>query len=145
MSSPLSEFVAITFTATTDTPAAALPLDGKTFYFPPEYLAAIGSGPGNPGVINAAGQKIRGWLDTTTPAALKWVMTSELSAALVAQIDAIPGGSGWVRAASRTLYLGQGRDLVRLYSVPAADVVALLNALYDAASANRDAQLAAGG
>lgn len=145
MTSPLADFVSITFQSTADTPTAALPLNGLTFYFPPEYLIAIGSGPTSPGAINAGGQKVRGYLDATVPAALKWVMTGEFPAAVVAQVDAIPGGLGWVRAASRTTYLTQGRDLVRLYGVPAADVVALFGALYNAARLNRDAQVAAGG
>jgi hypothetical protein len=142
VTSPLGDFVAITFQSTPDTPAAALPLTGLTFYFPPEYLSAIGSGPTNPGVIKAAGQRIRGYLDATNPASLTWVMTNELSAALQAQVDAIPGEGGWARPASRALYIGQGRDLVRIHGVPAADVVALFAALYTAAALNRDAQLA---
>jgi hypothetical protein len=145
MTSPLGDFVQITFQATADTPTGAQALDGLTFYFPPEYLTAIGSGPTSPGTINAGGQRIRGYLDSTVPTAPKWVMTGELPAALLAQVDAIPGGSGWVRPASRTLYINQGRDLVRLYGVPPADVVALFAALYNAARLNRDAQIAAGG
>lgn len=143
VTSSLADFVTITFVATADTPAAAQPLDGLTFYFPPEYLTEIGSGAGNPGVISAGGQRIRGWLDTTTPDAFKWVMTNELSAVLQAQVDAIPGVQGWIRPQSRTLYINQGRDLVRLYGVSAADVVALFAALYNAAALNRDAQIAA--
>lgn len=146
MTSPLTDFVLITFRATADTPTAALPLDGQTFYFPPEYLASIGSGAANPGVITAGSTKVRGYLDTTTtPGTRTWVMTNELPTAVVAQVDAIPGGLGWVRPASRTLYINQGRDLVRLYGVPAADVVTLFGALYNAARLNRDAQVAAGG
>lgn len=145
MTSPLTDFVTITFQATADTPAGAQVLDGKTVLFPPEYLAAAGSGPTNPGVITAGGQKIRGYLDTTIATNMRWVMTGELSAALVAQIDAIPGVGGWARPASRTLYIGEGRELVRLYGVPAADAVTVLNALYSAAVANRGAQIAAGG
>lgn len=145
MTSPLSGFVMVTFQKTPDTPAAALPLDGQSFYFPPEYLTAIGSGPTSPGAINAATQRVRGYLDASVPTALKWVMTGEFPAAVVAQVDAFPGPDGWTRPASRTLFLAQGRDLVRLYGVPAADVVALFGALYNAARLNRDAQIAAGG
>lgn len=145
MTSPLSSFVMVTFQATPDTPTAALPLDGQTFYFPPEYLTSIGSGPTNPGSIQAGNQRVRGYLDSTVPTALKWVMTNELSAALMAQVDAIPGGLGWVRPASRALYISQGRDLVRLYGVTPADTVTLFGALYNAARLNRDAQVAAGG
>lgn len=145
MSSPLGDFVPITFQSTPDTPPAAQALNGLTFYFPPEYLTAIGSGPTSPGAINAGSQRVRGYLDSTVPAALKWVMTGEFPAAVVAQVDAIPGVDGWNRPASRTLYLNQGRDLVRLYGVPAAEVIALFGALYNAARLNRDAQIAAGG
>jgi hypothetical protein len=145
VTSPLGDFVQITFVATADTPVAAQALDGLTFYFPPEYLTALGSGPGNPGVINAGGQKIRGHLDVTVPTARKWVMTNEFPAAVQAQVDDIPGGLGWVRPASRTLYMNQGRDLVRLYGVPVPDVIALFGALYNAARLNRDQQVAMGG
>lgn len=145
MTSPLGDFVPITFQSTADTPTAAQPLNGLTYYFPPEYLTAIGSGAGSPGVINAGGQKIRGWLDATDPANRKWVMTNEMSAANVAQVDAIPGGLGWVRPASRTLFINQGRDLVRLYGVPVPDVIALFSALYNAARLNRDQQITMGG
>lgn len=72
-------------------------------------------------------------------------MTNELPAAVQAQVDAVPGGLGWVRPASRAAYIAAGRDLVRLYAVPVPDVIALFGALYTAAALNRDAQLAAGG
>lgn len=141
MTSALGDFVPITFQATADTPPAAQALNGLTFYFPPEYLTAIGSGPTSPGFINAGSQRIRGYLDASVPTATKWVMTGEFPAAVVAQLDAIPGPDGWTRPASRALYLNQGRDLVRLYGVPVADVVALFTALYNAARLNRDAQV----
>lgn len=141
MSSPLSSFVTITFQATADTPPAALPLDGHVFYFPPEYVAGLGSGPTNPGVI----QGVRGYLDNTDPANLKWVMTNELTATQRAQLDAIPGGLGWVDQAARTTYINAGRALRRDYAVPGPDILTLLDTLYDAAAANRNAQIAAGG
>lgn len=145
MTSPLTDFVGITFQSTADTPASALPLHGLTFYFPPEYLVAIGSGAGNPGTINAGSQRIRGYLDNTVPTALKWVMTNELSAAQQAQVDAIPGGLGWVRPESKATYITIGRDLIRLYGAPSATVISAFGQLYQAARLNRDAQIAAGG
>lgn len=145
MSSPLGDFVMIRFQATADTPQAAQALHDQVFYFPPEYLTAIGSGAGNPGVITAAGQKIRGYLDSTNPTDRRWVMTNEMPPAAQAQVDAIPGGLGWVRPASRTLYVNQGRALIAQYGVPVPDVIALWTALYRAAALNRDAQIEAGG
>lgn len=148
MTSPLSSFVPITFRAVAgETPSAALPLDGQTFQFPPEYLAALGSGPGNPGEIVAGSQRVRGYLQVTTgpPLVREWMMTNELTAAVRAQIDAIPGGLGWVDQTARATYVQSGRDLRRVYGAAAPDVITLFATLYGAAATNRNAQIAAGG
>ncbi len=148
MSSPLASFVPIIFRAVAgETPTAALPLDGLTFYFPPEYLSAIGSGPGNPGEIVAGSQHVRGYLQVTTgpPIVREWMMTNELPAAVRAQLDAIPGGSGWVSTSARDNFVQQGRDLRKNFGLPAPDVVALFTSLYGSAVTNRNAQIAAGG
>lgn len=141
MTSPLASFIMIKFQATPDTPAAAQPLDGLTFHFPPEYLAGLGSGPTNPGAIKG----VRGYLDEPTPGDRRWVMTGELTAAQRAAIDAIPGGLGWVDQAARTTYIDRGRQLRRDYAVPGPDLHIILDTLYDAAATNRNAQIAAGG
>jgi hypothetical protein len=148
VSSPLNQFVPITFRAVAgETPAGALPLDGLTFYFPPEYLTAIGSGPGNPGQITAGSQTVRGYLQITTgpPLAREWMMTNELTAAVRAQIAAIPGGLGWVNQPSLDTFVQLGRNVRRDYGAAAPDIVTLFGALYSAAVANRNAQIAAGG
>jgi len=148
MSSPLNSFVPIVFRAVAgETPAAALALDGLTFYFPPEYLSAIGSGAGNPGEIVAGSQHVRGWLQVTTgpPLVREWMMTNELPAAVRAQLDAIPGGLGWVSQPARDSFIQLGRDLRKNFAMTAPDVVALFTALYADAVTNRNAQIAAGG
>jgi hypothetical protein len=148
VTSPLASFVPITFRAVSgETPTAALPLDGSTFYFPPEYLTAIGSGAGNPGQIVAGSQSVRGYLQITAgpPIVREWMMTNELTAAVRAQVDAIPGGLGWVDQNARATVIQSGRDLRRLYGITAPDLVALLGTLYAAIVSNRNAQIAAGG
>ena len=141
MTSPLTSFVPITFTATPDTPAAYMQLNGLTFYFPPEYIPAIGSGPTNPGTIQAGPHAVKGYLEVVSPTVRRWHMTGDLPTAVMNQINDIPGGSGWLVPASKQMYIFRGTQLAEL-GVAIPDIIAAWNDLYDAAATNRDAQLA---
>lgn len=132
MTSPISSFVGVVFTADADTPPESLPYDGKTFLVPPEYLAAIGSGPGNPGVLIG----IRGYHIAAGPTGHVWLMTAPVSNAVRDGILAIPGGHAWTVPASLTTFRNVAVTLIKDFGVPAPSVVTQLTALYNAAVTN---------
>lgn len=150
MTSSLDSFVMVTFRVAADTPPADATLNGQTFYFPPEYLPEIGSGPGSPGVIVATvlvggvptRREVKGYMQVTAGPTYEWLMTSGLSSTAIAQLDAI---TTWVDPAARAVYLDWARTMRRDWGAPPAGIRDALTALYNAAAANRDAQHAGGG
>jgi len=140
MTSPLGQFVMVTFRAAADTPAGQLPLDGQVFYFPPEYLSSVGSGPSSAGVIHAGGADIKGYMNVTAGPIYEWVMTSGLSAAALTVLNGIPPPPGWVDQTARQTYLTWGRTMRRDWGAPMQGISDALTALYNAAVANKIAQ-----
>lgn len=133
MTSPLTSFVDVTFVAIAETPTANLQYDGKMFWFPPEYLSAIGSGPTNPNYIMG----VRGYMQTNaTTGRREWVMTNLLDQATRDAIRDIPGGLGWVNTNARQVYRDQARRMITSWNVPTADIVNIEKLLYDAAVLN---------
>jgi hypothetical protein len=132
MTSPISSFVGVVFTADADTPAESLPYDGKTFLVPPEYLTAIGSGPGNPGILIG----IRGYHVAAGPTGHQWLMTAPVNNAVRDAILAIPGVHSWTVQASFVAFRNAAVTLIRDFGVPAPTVVTALTNLYSAAVTN---------
>lgn len=146
MTSPLANFVTITFVLGEGAPVEVQPLDGQVFHFPPEYLTGLGSGAGDPGKIRG----VRGYLDNSNQNDLKWVMTGPITNTTRTNILAIPGGLGWVDNTGNAgtplrVFTAQMARLFNDFNVPGPDVLDMSNKMYDAASANRNAQIAAGG
>lgn len=150
MTSPLSSFVTITFVNDGDAPTEVAGLAGTTFRFPPEYLAGLGSGAGNPGVIpGGAVGPVRGYLRPEAGGALSWVMTTEITAAQRTAILAIPGGLGWVDQSGAAgtplrVVVNVGRALVQA-GLAGPDVLDAMTKLVRAGQNNRNAQIVAGG
>lgn len=149
MTSPLSDFVMLTFINEGDAPPEAAAFAGTTFLLPPEYLTAIGSGSSSIGYIPNGSVKVRGWHRVETNGSHSWVMTSELSAAQRTAILAVPVG-GWV---DQTLTTGTplriahnvARALRQNTTLAGADILDVLTKLVRAGASNRDAQIAGGG
>lgn len=151
MTSPLSDFITLTFVDEGERdPQVPASLVGKTFLLPPEYLASLGSGPTNPGAIPYSPTiVVRGYLRTEPDGTHSWVMTGEITNAQRAALLGIPGGLGWIDQSLTAgtplrIYYNVGRQL-RQAGISGPDILNALNALYDAAAANRNAQIAAGG
>lgn len=159
MTAPLASFMWLELVAVSDTPPELVALGGRQLGLPPEYVTQLGSGPGNPGTLfPGSPQPIRGYHQVGGTTGHQWVMTGALGQAALQVIDAIPvdqtlpGSPGWMpvqatlldgsSASVRQVYVVTGRRLVTDYSLPLPDVRTVLNNLYVAARANRDAQRA---
>ena len=129
--SQLADFVPVTFVANADTPPEAIQFDGKTFLLSPEYLSAVGSGPGNPGVIKG----VRGYL-TGTPGAQQFIMIGGIPNAARDALLAIPGAHSWTVQASFTTYRNTAIVLNRDYGVPIPTIITALTNMYNAAVTN---------
>lgn len=139
MTSPLGSFVAIRLTATVNTPPEQTVYDGRILYLPPEYLTALGSGPGNPGALVFGDVTIRGWQEASGPTGHQWYMEPPFTASVRTAFNAIPGAPGWKSPTSRTTYRSAILALMDApYSMPAADAVTLMTNLYAAAVADHD-------
>lgn len=134
MTSPLGTFVDVMLVADADTPAESQPFAGQHLWLPPEYLTAVGSGPSNPGYLLG----IRGYMRTASTGQREWLMTNVLSPTTVAAVRDIPGGLGWVDTTARQVYRQQARRLIEA-GMAQADTVDVLQRLYNAAVANRNA------
>jgi hypothetical protein len=132
--SPLTDFIGIQFVLDPagSTPPAAVQFAGMTFWFPPEYQTKLGSGAGNPGVIDG----VRGYTQVGGPTGLQWVMISSITGAVRDQFLALPGGSGWVSTAARNIFRNVALQLIETYNIPAPSVLTALTNLYNAAVAN---------
>jgi hypothetical protein len=132
--SPLDTWVAVQFVKNQFTPPDYLKYNGRIYAVPPEYMTAIGSGQDNPGVLVG----VRGYLQDGGPTGKQWVMAPAFPPAILAAFDAIPGAHGWLSASAYTEYATLGLRLVETYHVDAADALAALQALYNAAVDNAE-------
>lgn len=130
--SNIDQWVGIQFVADADTPADATQWDQKIFLVAPEYMANIGSGPSNPGVLMG----VRGYHVTGGPTGHQWLMTGPVTNAVRDQIGQIPGAQGWLAPGTRATYRQAAAQLIRQHGVPAPDVISILTDLYNAAAAN---------
>ena len=123
---------------------------GKTFEFPPEYLAALGSGPSSPGYIPDGTAKVRGYLRTESNGSHSWVMTSEITPTQKTAILAMPGGLGWIDQSMAVgsplrIAITVARTLVTNTNISGPDLADAMTKLIRAGAANRDQQVASGG
>jgi hypothetical protein len=129
-------WVAIKFVVAADgsTPAdVATKYGGKVFLIDPATMGEIGSGPSNPGYLLG----VRGYMQAGTDTAQQWVMQGLITAAMIAQFNAIPGTHSWTSPSASQTFVSYGRALLNPpYNAPAPDVMALLQALYTAAVLN---------
>lgn len=132
MTSPISSFVGVVFTADADTPAESLPYAGQTFLIAPEYLTALGSGPGNPGVLIG----IRGYHIAAGPTGHTWLMIGPVNNAVRDALLGIPGAHSWTVQASFVTFRNTALVLIRDFGVPAPTAVTALTNLYNAAVTN---------
>jgi hypothetical protein len=136
VTSPIDSFLAVQFLANQYTPANYLKWDKKIFAIPPEYQTALGSGPGNPGILLG----VRGYHVAAGPTGHQWVMAPPFTPTVLAAFQAIPGAHGWLNQASLNTYQVIGLQLVETYGATPADAVAALQSLYSAAKDNEAAQ-----